>query len=84
MSACPHTDNADKCTCGPGCGCPGYDVATGATEQKYTIWLDGSSEGWFPYEFNTLAECFDHMRSYAHGGAYRITKPVNVQIIEVD
>lgn len=21
MSACPHTGNADRCTCGPGCGC---------------------------------------------------------------
>lgn len=25
MSACPHTDNPDKCTCELGCGCPGYE-----------------------------------------------------------
>lgn len=24
MSACPHTDNPDKCTCGPGCGCSSW------------------------------------------------------------
>lgn len=25
MSACPHTQNADKCTCEPGCGCEPLD-----------------------------------------------------------
>lgn len=33
MSECPHTDNADKCTCEPGCGCPGYELPMTAREK---------------------------------------------------
>jgi hypothetical protein len=50
---------------------------------QYTIWLDGYTEGWHPYEFDTVAECFDHMRSCAHSGPYRITRDVQVEIREV-
>lgn len=48
----------------------------------YTIWLDYNVDGWKPHECETLAECFDLMRSYAHSGDYRITREVDVEIRE--
>lgn len=54
----------------------------GAERKKYTIWLDYNLEGWQPNDFDTLAECFDLMRSYGHSGGYRITRDVDVEIRE--
>lgn len=45
---------------------------------KYTLWLDYGCEGWHPYVCDSVADCFDHMRSYGHSGDYRITRPVTV------
>ncbi|MBU8834141.1 hypothetical protein [Mycolicibacterium goodii] len=53
-----------------------------ATPGPYTVWLDYGSEGWHPHECDTLAECFDQMRSFGHSGDYRITRDVHIEIRE--
>jgi hypothetical protein len=35
MSACPHTDNADKCTCHPGCGCDTLAMPETSSEYEF-------------------------------------------------
>ena len=55
-----------------------------AEVKVYTIWLDYGTEGWHPNDFGSLAECFDHMRSYCHGGEFRITRDVPFEIREID
>ncbi|MCX2931377.1 hypothetical protein ORI20_13920 [Mycobacterium sp. CVI_P3] len=50
--------------------------------KPYTVWLNYHTEGWHPHECDTLAECFDTMRAMAHGGEYRITRDVDVEIRE--
>lgn len=49
----------------------------------YTLWLEGGyGEGWLPYECDTIAECYDHMRNYGHCGNYRITRDIKVEFHE--
>lgn len=51
---------------------------------KYTIWLDHNFDGWSPYDFDTIEECLEHMRSFCHTGGYRITRNVAVAYVEQD
>lgn len=37
MSACPHTDDTEVCTCGPGCGCEGYPIEPGQPNESYAF-----------------------------------------------
>lgn len=50
--------------------------------KPYTVWMRYPSEGWQPVDCDDLEQCFREMNAVAHSGEYRITKPVDVQIIE--
>jgi hypothetical protein len=53
-----------------------------AQVKPYTVWMRYPSEGWQPVDCDDLEQCFREMNAVAHSGEYRITKPVDVQIIE--
>lgn len=68
----------------PGGLIPGlpHPVPSRPPQGPYLLWLDYGTEGWSLEECETLADCFDYMRSVAHGGKYRITREVKVEIRE--
>jgi hypothetical protein len=51
---------------------------------KYIVWLDYHTEGWKPSEdLETLADCFEWLKSNNYGNPYQITKTVDIQFTEV-
>jgi len=50
----------------------------------YIVWHDNRTEGWSRSEdLETLADCFNYIRTQTYGHPYLITKPVLHQLVEV-
>lgn len=49
--------------------------------KPYTVWLNYHTEGWHPTDCDSVADCFQYMRSVGHAGEYRITCPVVVEFV---
>jgi hypothetical protein len=49
------------------------------------VWHDNNFEGWSRSEdLDTLADCFEHIRTMTYGHPYIITRPVMHELIEID
>lgn len=42
---------------------------------KYTLWIDYGSEGWHPFDYDSIADCLECL-TYSSGQGYRITREV--------
>lgn len=50
----------------------------------FTLWVDNHTEGWHPYECETLEGCFAQaMECCTSMGSFRITRDVDFEIREV-
>lgn len=50
----------------------------------YIVWHDNHLEGWARSDdLDTLADCFEHIRTETYGHPYVITKPIQHELIEV-
>lgn len=78
MSACPHTDNPDKCECYPGCGCDN-EIAVPETAEEYLLaysMFDAAPAGMSKAELRDQI----HDRIKAHRAASGFTRVLPVHI----
>ena len=43
----------------------------------YTLWIDYGSEGWHPFDYDSIADCLECL-TYSSGQGYRITRDVEL------